>query len=62
MAAPAGVDGVSVLPTLLGKAQPLERDLFWTRKEGNLRYLGQSIWAIRSGGSSRAYSSMDSIL
>lgn len=49
-ARPAGVDGVSVLPTLLGRPQQLERDLFWTRKEGNLRYLGQSIWAVRSGG------------
>ncbi len=48
--APAGVDGVSVLPTLLGERQELARDLFWTRREGNLRYLGQSVWAVRSGG------------
>ncbi len=49
-APPTDVDGVSILPTLLGSEQPLERDLFWTRKEGNLRYLGQSVWAVRSGG------------
>jgi arylsulfatase A-like enzyme len=49
-AEPNDVDGVSILPTLLGSEQLLERDLFWTRKEGNLRYLGQSVWAVRSGG------------
>jgi arylsulfatase A-like enzyme len=40
---------VSILPTLRGASQELERDLFWTRKEGNQRYMGQSVWAIRSG-------------
>ena len=49
-APPEGLDGVSVLPSMLGRTQPLERDVFWTRKEGNLRYLGQSIWAVRSQG------------
>lgn len=43
------IDGVSILPTLLGEKQNIQRDLFWTRKEGNLRYMGQSVWAVRSG-------------
>ena len=43
------VDGVSILPTLLGAQQDFDRDIFWTRKEGNQRYMGQSVWAIRSG-------------
>jgi len=42
-------DAVSILPTLLGERQSVERDLFWTRKEGNQRYMGQSVWAVRSG-------------
>ncbi|MDA1039815.1 MAG: sulfatase-like hydrolase/transferase [Planctomycetota bacterium] len=43
------VDGTNILPVLRGEKQSIERDLFWTRKEGNLRYMGQSVWAIRSG-------------
>lgn len=49
VAAADAVDGMSILPTLLGAQQDLDRDLFWTRKEGNQRYMGQSVWAIRSG-------------
>ncbi len=43
------IDGVSILPTLLGAQQVFDRDIFWTRKEGNQRYMGQSVWAVRSG-------------
>lgn len=43
------IDGVSILPTLLGEKQSIQRDLYWTRKEGNTRYMGQSVWAVRSG-------------
>ena len=46
---PAGIDGVSMLATLRGARQQVERDLFWTRREGNLRYMGQPVWAVRSG-------------
>ena len=49
VASTGAIDGVSILPTLRGASQELERDLFWTRKEGNQRYMGQSVWAIRSG-------------
>ncbi len=42
------LDGRSFLPTLLGESQkPLRRESFWTRREGNNRYLGQAIWAIQ---------------
>ncbi len=43
------VDGRSILPTLLGKAQPPEdRTLFWSRLEGG-RYKGQPYYAARRG-------------
>lgn len=48
--APNGIEGKTILPTLLGKKQPeLQRDLFWTRREGGLRYMGKTIWAMRRG-------------
>ncbi len=43
------IDGISILPTLLGQTQTIERDLFWTRREGGSRYMGQSVWLARSG-------------
>jgi len=43
------IDGVSILPTLRGEGQSIERDLFWTRREGNVRYMGQAVWAVRRG-------------
>jgi len=44
------IDGVSLLPAMLGKEQPArERDLFWTRREGGNRYMGKTIWAVRRG-------------
>jgi len=44
------IDGVSFLPTLLGKAQADEnRVLFWVRREGGPRYGGQAYYAARQG-------------
>jgi arylsulfatase A-like enzyme len=44
------VDGESFLPTLLGEDQAaFERDLFFTRREGNERYMGEASWAMRRG-------------
>ena len=44
------IDGQSILPTLLGQ-EPLdvERDVFFHRREGNLRYAGLTIQALRRG-------------
>ena len=48
--APEGLDGISLLPVLTGEADKTPgRDLFWVRREGNLRYMGESTWAMRSG-------------
>ncbi len=47
---PAGIDGVSFLPTLLGAAQPgADRDLYFVRREGGPNYGGKTIEALRSG-------------
>ena len=44
------IEGRSILPTLLGQEQPPLRDLwYFTRREGNLRYQGKTIDAIRRG-------------
>jgi arylsulfatase A-like enzyme len=44
------IDGRSFLPLLLGEAQPaFGRDLFFTRREGGERYMGECIWAMRRG-------------
>jgi len=47
---PPGVDGVDILPTLLGQstAQP-ERDLYFVRREGGPAYGGKTIEAFRRG-------------
>ena len=43
------IEGRSILPTLLGKAQPVEdRFLFWVRREGG-RYKGGIYYAARRG-------------
>ena len=43
------IDGRSILPTLLGQAQPVEqRFLFWVRREGG-RYGGRAYYAARYG-------------
>lgn len=47
---PTAVDGVSLLPLLLGAKPSLpERELIWVRREGGPRYLGQDYYAIRRG-------------
>jgi arylsulfatase A-like enzyme len=44
------VDGVSLLPALLGKEGVAPtRDLFWMRREGGARYRGQDYYAVRRG-------------
>jgi arylsulfatase A-like enzyme len=44
------IEGRTILPTLLGRKQPPLRDLwYFTRREGNLRYQGKTIDAIRRG-------------
>ena len=44
------IDGISILPTLLGESQvTAERDLFFHRREGGTRYAGLTINAVRRG-------------
>ena len=44
------IEGRTILPTLLGQTQPPLRDLwYFTRREGNIRYQGKTIDAIRRG-------------
>jgi arylsulfatase A-like enzyme len=44
------IEGVSILPTLLGQNQsPETRDLFWMRREGGAKYQGQDYYAVRRG-------------
>lgn len=44
------IEGLSILPTLLGESQPPEdRTLFWVRREGGPRYGGQVYYAARRG-------------
>lgn len=42
---PSGVNGVSLLPTLQGQKQDLNRPLIWVRREGN-NYEGQDYYAM----------------
>lgn len=50
LAPPAGIDGRTFLPTLLGQRQPAhERDLFFTRREGGNAYGGKTIDAVIRG-------------
>jgi arylsulfatase A-like enzyme len=50
LAAPAGIDGVSFLPTLRGEPQPeLARDYYFVRREGGPAYGGKTIDAVRQG-------------
>ena len=47
---PAGIEGRSILPTLLGKPQQRLRELwFFSRREGGARYAGKTIEAVRRG-------------
>ncbi len=43
------VDGSSILPTLMGEKQELARELYFTRREGGLRYGGKTIDAVIKG-------------
>ncbi len=44
------LNGVSLLPTLLGNSQKnLDRPLVWVRREGNMRYQGREYFALRDG-------------
>ncbi len=48
--APAGIEGRSILPTLLGKSQQeLRQYWFFSRREGGARYGGKTIDAVRQG-------------
>ena len=46
---PSYVEGVSLLPTFLGKPQKLERDMIFVRREGGHLYNGQDYHALRRG-------------
>jgi arylsulfatase A-like enzyme len=47
---PKDIDGVSFLPTLLGKEQPhMLRDLYFVRREGGMQYAGKTIEALTRG-------------
>ncbi len=47
---PQGIDGASFLDALLGKqSKPLERDLYFVRREGGPAYGGKTIEALRRG-------------
>ena len=44
------VDGISILPTLLGQQQITgNRTVYWVRREGNMRYGGMAYYAARHG-------------
>jgi arylsulfatase A-like enzyme len=46
----AGIDGVSLLPALLGEGQCCrDRDLYFVRREGGVAYGGKTIEALRRG-------------
>lgn len=47
--APAGLDGVSLLPAVLGKPQTVERDMVWVRREGGMVHQGREYYALRRG-------------
>jgi arylsulfatase A-like enzyme len=47
---PAGIDGVSFLPTLRGETEPLlARDFYFVRREGGPMYAGKTIEGFRRG-------------
>jgi len=47
---PHAIDGISILPTLLGREQITDnRTVFWVRREGGLRYGGIAYYAARRG-------------
>ena len=47
---PYTIDGISLLPTLLGQKQITDdRTVYWVRREGNMRYGGMAYYATRKG-------------
>jgi arylsulfatase A-like enzyme len=46
---PNGIDGISILPTLLGKDQKLTRSLFFMRREGGRGFWGEENEAVIDG-------------
>jgi len=47
---PHPIDGISILPTLLGQEQITDnRTVYWVRREGNMRYGGKAYYAARNG-------------
>lgn len=56
-AIPKNIDGVSLLPTLLGKPQAVKRPLFFVRREGGRAFLGKSIEAVIDGDWKLAHNS-----
>jgi arylsulfatase A-like enzyme len=46
---PRGIDGVSILPTLVGETQKLRRPLFFVRREGGRGFWGEEIEAVIEG-------------
>jgi len=47
---PKNVDGISILPTLLGQKQVTDnRTVYWVRREGNMNYGGLAYYATRQG-------------
>ena len=47
---PHTIDGISLLPTLLGQKQITDdRTVYWVRREGNMRYGGMAYYATRKG-------------
>ena len=46
---PKYVEGVSIMPTLLGQPQKIQRDMVFVRREGGGKYNGQDYHAFRRG-------------
>ena len=46
---PKYVEGVSIMPTLLGQPQKIQRDMLFVRREGGGKYNGQDYHAFRRG-------------
>jgi arylsulfatase A-like enzyme len=46
---PRSIDGISILPTLVGQTQKLTRSLFFVRREGGRGFWGEEIEAVIDG-------------
>jgi arylsulfatase A-like enzyme len=49
VAIPKNIDGISLLPTLVGKPQTMKRPLFFVRRDGGRAFLGNAIDAVIDG-------------